>query len=220
MPEELESNDHEFHSQFNHNHGRHRANHGVLKGTHAVAETAATWNHTGSNRRGTLLLAVLVCLMVATSLLTAIVQSALTSRRHVRSLARLAQVELLLQSGLDRAQSQLALQPEYLGETWRIEAEAFTGSAEADRTTAMGGAEITIRIDPALATNGDQPEVTPGCGGNDCRGISGWPVRLDSSHASVSPKCPLVVLQVTRTRTQCHGTRTRKERDGRTDVRR
>lgn len=114
-----------------------------------------------SSRRGTLLLAVLVCLIVATSLLTAMVQSALASRRQVRSLARLAQVELLLQSGFDRAVAQMTADSAYRGETWRLPAELLApvslgavspgNSSSPGGASGAGGAEVTIQIEPSPA---------------------------------------------------------------------
>lgn len=116
-----------------------------------------------TSRRGTLLLAVLVCLIVATSLLTAMVQSALASRRQVRSLARLAQVELLLQSGFDRAVAQITADSEYRGETWRLPAVSLAAESLAAASpgaaspgvggspSGAGGAEVTIQIEPSPA---------------------------------------------------------------------
>jgi hypothetical protein len=70
-------------------------------------------------RDGALLICVLVCLLVASAMVTATTRSALQSRRNVRLQHQMRQTELLLDAGVLRAASQLQLSDDYEGETWR-----------------------------------------------------------------------------------------------------
>ena len=70
-------------------------------------------------RGGALLICVLVCLLVASAMVTATTRSALQSRRNVRLQHQMRQTELLLDAGVLRAASQLQLSDDYEGETWR-----------------------------------------------------------------------------------------------------
>ncbi len=68
---------------------------------------------------GALLICVLVCLLVASAMVTATTRSALQSRRDVRLQHQMRQTELLLDAGVLRAASQLQRSNDYEGETWR-----------------------------------------------------------------------------------------------------
>jgi type II secretory pathway component PulK len=70
-------------------------------------------------RSGALLICVLVCLLVASAMVTATTRSALQSRRDVRLQHQMRQTELLLDAGILRAVSQLQRSNDYQGETWR-----------------------------------------------------------------------------------------------------
>ena len=80
---------------------------------------------TGTRRKrahgGALLICVLVCLLVASAMVTATTRSALQSRRNVRLQHQMRQTELLLEAGVLRAASQLQRSDRYQGETWRPE---------------------------------------------------------------------------------------------------
>ena len=69
--------------------------------------------------RGTLVICVLVCLLVASTMVTATTHSALRSRRSVRLEHQMRQTELLLDAGVLRAARQLHASDDYRGETWR-----------------------------------------------------------------------------------------------------
>ena len=71
------------------------------------------------SRGGALLICVLVCLLVASAMVTATTRSALQARRNVRLQRQMRQTELLLDAGVLRAARQLQLSGEYEGETWR-----------------------------------------------------------------------------------------------------
>jgi hypothetical protein len=70
-------------------------------------------------RRGTLVVCVVVCLLVATSLAAATTHAALRWRRSLRMEHQMRQTEFLLDAGILRAASQLRRFSDYRGETWR-----------------------------------------------------------------------------------------------------
>ena len=70
-------------------------------------------------RRGTLVVCVVVCLLVATSLAAATTHAALRWRRSLRMEHQMRQTELLLDAGILRASRQLRRSIDYRGETWR-----------------------------------------------------------------------------------------------------
>ncbi len=69
-------------------------------------------------RRGTLVVCVLVCLLVASSMVVATTQSALRARRECRTQQQLRQTELLLDAGIRRSIAQLNARDDYEGEEW------------------------------------------------------------------------------------------------------
>jgi hypothetical protein len=70
-------------------------------------------------RRGTLVVCVLVCLLVASTIATAMTQSALRARRELRLGHQMRQTELLLDAGILRAARKIQASRDYEGETWR-----------------------------------------------------------------------------------------------------
>jgi hypothetical protein len=72
-----------------------------------------------SRRRGTIVICVLACLIVATALVASSTQAALRSRKSVRLQQQLRQTELLCQAGVLRAAQQLKKSDSYTGEQWR-----------------------------------------------------------------------------------------------------
>ena len=74
-------------------------------------------------RPGVLLICVLVCLTMVMMLFAATIRMIFLERQQVRAQENRLQAELLADSGLERATSQLAGNPEYVGEAWRIDAE-------------------------------------------------------------------------------------------------
>ena len=69
-----------------------------------------------TSRRGAVLIMVLVCLGIATTLILGIVQSSLHQRRHLRQELQLEQTRWLLDAGISRAVSRVQSQPAYEGE--------------------------------------------------------------------------------------------------------
>ena len=68
---------------------------------------------------GALLICVLVCMLVASAMVTATTRSALQARRDIRLQHQMRQTELLLDAGILRAASQIQQSNQYEGETWR-----------------------------------------------------------------------------------------------------
>jgi Tfp pilus assembly protein PilX len=95
-------------------------------------------------RRGAALVIVLLVILVATGIATAMVQMAVQQRRQFASDLRRAQADWFAQAGLDRAVAQLAMTPDYTGETWTIAAVAGQ--------TATVTIAIDRRSDSVLAT--------------------------------------------------------------------
>ncbi|EMI54730.1 hypothetical protein [Rhodopirellula sallentina] len=77
--------------------------------------------------RGTVLIAVLVCLTVASAITGVALQSSLRSRRHMNVQWQLEQTRLLLDAGIRRAMTRGADNPDYEGESWSVDdaLEAF-----------------------------------------------------------------------------------------------
>ena len=69
-------------------------------------------------RRGTLVVAVLVCISVAGTLAMLAMSQALRARRQGVLEHQQRQTEFLLLAGVDRAAGRLSADPDYTGETW------------------------------------------------------------------------------------------------------
>ena len=74
----------------------------------------------GRSCRGFTTVAVLVCLIVVTIIVAALLKVGLAQRDQVRSQERKLQAEWLAESGLDRALARLAADEKYAGEEWSI----------------------------------------------------------------------------------------------------
>jgi len=97
-----------------------------------------------SDRRGAVMIAVLVCLGVAMSLLTVMASRMMLTHRQIRRQAVNNQAQLLCQAGIDRAKKNLqddSSKDSYNGETWRIPADEL-----GDR----GAAEVTIAVERGM----------------------------------------------------------------------
>lgn len=79
------------------------------------------------SRRGAILVAALVALVIVMALIGALVQGTLRARRQLHVERDRRQAELLLQAGLDRASLRLASETDYRGESWELPAESITG---------------------------------------------------------------------------------------------
>ena len=92
------------------------------------------------NRRGLVLTAALVCLVVSMAIIGTMLKAALTARRQLHAERDVRQTELLLQAGFDRAVSKLATDSTFDGDTWEL---------TADQIIRRGTARVTTKIEPA-----------------------------------------------------------------------
>ena len=73
------------------------------------------------------LVCMLVCVAIATGLVTTTLQSALRARHELRLQRQLRQTELLLTAGLERAVARLRSDASYPGETWELDPATLPG---------------------------------------------------------------------------------------------
>jgi hypothetical protein len=99
---------------------------------------------TADRRRGTLLVAVLVSISLLMMLFTVWLRTVGQERRQVREQQCRIQAEYLADAAIGRAISQLAIAPDYQGESWRLPAESLGG---------RGSATVEIVVSPVA----DQP---------------------------------------------------------------
>jgi Tfp pilus assembly protein PilV len=83
--------------------------------------------HSPADRRGMVLIVLLVCLAIAAALILATVRIALVSHRATQTAAWKTQARLLVESGAERAAAKIAADPAYAGETWKIAAAELGG---------------------------------------------------------------------------------------------
>lgn len=101
---------------------------------------------TEQKRGGSLLICVVACISIVSSILMGATHSALRARSQVRVERQLRQVELLLEAGVRRAAARAAEQDEYDGETWTLAADAIPEFARG-------------RVDIEVDRSGAQPIV-------------------------------------------------------------
>jgi hypothetical protein len=83
-----------------------------------------------NSRTGTLVFAVLVCLLVVTLIAGALTKTIVRHNRVLRLQHHRLQADWLADSAIDRAAGWLHRNPNYEGETWRISPEEAGGSFE------------------------------------------------------------------------------------------
>ena len=83
-----------------------------------------------ADRNGAVLLCVLACLGIATTIVMVSVRSTLRARRQMRQELQLEQTRWLLDAGISHAKSRLKNDPNYRGDTWNVAPE-LGGYAEA-----------------------------------------------------------------------------------------
>ena len=79
-----------------------------------------------ATRRGAVLVAAVVCLLIATSLLASMLKSVVRHARQTRQTEMRVQTEWLAESGLERAVWLMRTEQEYAGEVWRIPPEKLS----------------------------------------------------------------------------------------------
>ncbi len=92
----------------------------------------------GRHRGAMLLISVLACLTLVMVLVAVWVRAIGQERRQLRSQQNCLQAAYLAESGLRRAEAQLAKNAKYDGEIWRI---------DGDTSPAAAGATVTIRVE-------------------------------------------------------------------------
>jgi len=95
---------------------------------------------THHHRSGLVLIAALVCLLIVTSIIGSMLQSALRARRQLHTERDRRQTELLLEAGADRAALRHAAEPDFRGETWNLPAESIVGRGDGRVTTEVSRA--------------------------------------------------------------------------------
>lgn len=86
-------------------------------------------------RSGAVLIAALLCVLIVTTILGAMIEGTLHIRRQFRNERNHRQAEFLLQAGIDRAAYQLATNTNYQGETWLLPGASIAG---------RGAGQVTI----------------------------------------------------------------------------
>jgi Tfp pilus assembly protein PilV len=91
-------------------------------------------------KRGVILVAVLVTLMIVSALLLSTLTTTVAGSRALQHNAWRVQAQWLAESALERAAARLQQDADYRGETWRPAAAEFGGSA---------AAAVQIAVEPA-----------------------------------------------------------------------
>ena len=102
------------------------------------------------NRRGVILIALMVFLAVAMMIVISWLKLAGVERRQLRSLQSRAQAEWLAESALNRAAARIAADPTYRGETWKLDSADIGG---------RDAGEVLIRVEP-VADSSNLKNVT------------------------------------------------------------
>lgn len=79
------------------------------------------------SRTGAFMIVAMVCLVLASALLGTLLKMASLGRSQTKIEAAGLQAEWLAESGIERAASKLANDPDYQGERWNVSAEEFGG---------------------------------------------------------------------------------------------
>jgi len=82
----------------------------------------------GTARRGVIMVAVIVCVAVASIIFLSIAKLVVAGRQAAQTETWQLQARWLAESGLERAASRLAADADYSGETWTVPADAIGGS--------------------------------------------------------------------------------------------
>lgn len=99
-------------------------------------------NQVGRARRGALMVAVIVVLIIIATLTMAFARKLVSQGKAARVRSHHRQAVWLAESGLERATAQLRLAADFEGETWTIPAEQL-----------HGGGEVVIQIAAAEASS-------------------------------------------------------------------
>lgn len=92
------------------------------------------------SRRGLVLIAALVCLLVSMAIVGSMLQGAIRARRQLHTERDLRQTELLLQAGFERSVAKLAADADFAGDAWELSAEGIIGRGAGRVTTEINRA--------------------------------------------------------------------------------
>lgn len=115
------------------------------------------------HRGGIVLVCVLVCMGIASTIVLASVQSSLTARRQMRTEIQLEQTRWLLEAGVVRAVQNARADSDYQGETWQVDdaVDEFE-RARIEITVRRGEPSAeTARVDVIAQVSQDTPNAKP-----------------------------------------------------------
>jgi hypothetical protein len=104
------------------------------------------------SRRGAFTVLVLVALLVAGMLVASLLRMALLQDRQLGYEQFRLQATWLAESGLERAFSRSSLEPDYAGETWRLEHDQLGGTAAATIVIRVEKEETNSRLRKIIIT--------------------------------------------------------------------
>jgi Tfp pilus assembly protein PilX len=96
---------------------------------HPRIRTSSSRIQPKTHPRGLVLIVVMVCLAVFTTLAGVLLKLSLSERRQVRMQEWRLQAEWLAESGVERAAARLADSADYAGETWKVSPEQLGAGA-------------------------------------------------------------------------------------------
>lgn len=100
------------------------------------------------SRRGAVLVAAIVCLLITLSIVTTTVTGTITRRGQLATERNARQADLLVVAGRGRAVAQLAADPDYRGERWTPTVDATAGRQAVveinPQTTGDGAVRVTV----------------------------------------------------------------------------
>lgn len=100
-------------------------------------------------RRGAVLFAVLVCLLVVSGLTIQLARAALMHQRQLRVQQYATQSYWLAHSACRRAIARLQTDPQYTGETWKIDAGELSGH---DASVVIWVRQVEVQLDKRRVT--------------------------------------------------------------------
>jgi type II secretory pathway component PulK len=110
------------------------------------------------HRRGTLLVCVLVCLGIATSIMLSAIQTSLRERRQLTRELQMEQTRWLVDAGIMRGIERLRADRRYEGETWEVSPALCKESvAKIVITRTSEGDEGTTRLHITAMIRGPEP---------------------------------------------------------------
>lgn len=134
-----------------------------------------------SDRLGTLIVCVLVCLLVSASIAAATTHAALQWRRGIRMEHQLRQTDLLLDAGILRASKQLRRSNEYRGETWRPGRDSVGFESPLVEIRVRAGNDPGIRQVEVVAHLGEQQNPQPGINASTTRRSHQFTVQVTAN---------------------------------------